>query len=141
VDLNTRLRIATRIHFALLRHLGEGVDVAVMLKHDSQAREVLWVCDASGDAELVALARQYRRAVELEAEGHAAAGHAQQDTPWARDTSGFGVSQPPEMAELGVLGVRPGRLVPTLTAAVSPDGETRRGNASRWLNPANWLRG
>ena len=138
MDLNTRLRIATRIHFALLRHLGEGVDVAVMLKHEAQAREVLWVCEASGDDELVALGRQYQRAVTLEQEARTAGGHAHQDTPWAGDTSGFGVSQPPEMPEMGV---RPGRLVPTLTAAVTPGTAKRRDRtATRWLNPANWLR-
>ena len=59
---NTRLRIATRIHFALLRYLGEGVDVARMLHSDAEAREVLWVCEGSGNRELVMLARQYRSA-------------------------------------------------------------------------------
>ncbi len=61
-NANTRLRIATRIHFLLLRHLGEGVDVARMLKSDAEAREVLWVCEGSGNGELVTLARQYRAA-------------------------------------------------------------------------------
>jgi hypothetical protein len=59
---NTRLRIATRIHFLLLRYLGEGVDVARMLKSDDEAREVLWVCEGSGQRELVTLAGQYRAA-------------------------------------------------------------------------------
>jgi len=121
---NTRLRIATRIHFALLRHLGEGIDVGTMLKNDAQAREVLWVCEASGDAELIALARQYVRAGMLSDEAKAAGGHATQDTPWARDTSGFGVSHPPEMHE-------------------SPDVGTRKRStsvSSGWLNPVSWLR-
>jgi hypothetical protein len=135
VDLNTRLRIATRIHFALLRNLGEGVDVAAMLKNEEQAREVLWVCEASGDEELVALGRQFQRAVTLEEEARTAAGHATQDTPWARDTSGFGVSQAPDMAELGG---RRASIAPTLTAAVRQRGEAR--GAAAWLNPVNWLR-
>jgi len=59
LDANTRLRIATRIHFALRRHLGEGVDVAQMLRSEDYAREALWVCEAIGDPELAALARQY----------------------------------------------------------------------------------
>ena len=59
MDANTRLRIATRIHFALRRHLGEGVDVAQMLRSEDYAREALWVCEAIGDPELAALARQY----------------------------------------------------------------------------------
>ena len=122
MDLNTRLRIATRIHFALLRHLGEGVDVAVMLKHEELSREVLWVCEASGDPELMALGRQYQRAVTLEEEA-AAGGHALQDTAWAKDTSGFGISQPPEN-------------LPVLTAAVTP----RPASKGSWLNPAKWLR-
>lgn len=124
MDLNTRLRIATRIHFALLRHLGEGVDVGVMLKQESQAREVLWVCEASGDPELVALGRQYERAVALEEEARLAGGHAMQDIPWAKDTSGFGISQPPDN-------------VPTLTAAVTPRAANK---PAGWLNPAKWLR-
>ena len=62
MDANNRLRIATRIHFALMRHLGaDMVDVGQMLKSDSEAREVLWVCDATGDAELMSLARRCRR--------------------------------------------------------------------------------
>jgi hypothetical protein len=120
---NTRLRIATRIHFALLRHLGEGIDVGTMLKNDAEAREVLWVCEACGDAELLALARQYVRAGMLSDEARAG-GHAAQDTPWARDTSGFGVSHPPEMPEAHDVGAR------KRTTIVS----------SNWLNPANWLR-
>ena len=60
LDANTRLRIATRIHFALRRHLGEGVDVAMMLKNEDYAREALWVCEALGDADLATLVRQYR---------------------------------------------------------------------------------
>jgi hypothetical protein len=116
---NTRLRIATRIHFALLRHLGEGVDVAVMLKREAEAREVLWVCDASADPELMSLAHQYRRAVELEARPGTASAHAPQDASWSKDTSGFGLTQPPESP------------APTPTPKV-PTGH--------WLNPAKWLR-
>ncbi len=102
MSVNTRLRIATRIHFALLRYLGEGIDVAAMLKRPNEAREVLWVCQGSGDAELMALARQYDRAVALEQapDGQSfAAGHAPQDTTWSTDTSGFGLSQPPAVVE------------------------------------------
>ena len=121
MDPNTRLRIATRIHFLLLRHLGEGVDVATMLKNDNEAREVLWVCEGSGDRELMSLARQYRRAgrsPEKAAAERPAAGHAPQETSWANGSSGFGVSQPPAMA---------GR---------KPAGSLSSG----WLNPASWLR-
>jgi hypothetical protein len=113
---NTRLRIANRIHLGLLRHLGEGIDVATMLRNGAEAREVLWVCQASGDSELIALSRQFERADALEAAG----GHTPQDTTWARDTSGFGLSQPPEL---------PQRVV-----AKPPP-------ANRWLKPvSSWLR-
>jgi len=117
---NTRLRIANRIHLGLLRHLGEGIDVGTMLRNGAEAREVLWVCQASGDSELVALSRQFERADALEAAG----GHTPQDTTWARDTSGFGLSQPPELP--------PQRLVATATKPAP---------AARWLKPVtSWLR-
>ncbi len=124
MDANNRLRIATRIHFGLLRHLGEGVDVARMLRNGPEAREVLWVCEASGDRELMALAQQFVRAnaAEAELQASAAARHVVQDTPWSRDTSGFGVSQPPDIGE--------------------PRTQSK-GNAvsSAWLKPVSWLRG
>ena len=68
LDFNNRLRIATRIHFALLRHLGTDVDIGHLLKNEAEAREVLWVCDASGDTELVSLATRFRIATEAEAD-------------------------------------------------------------------------
>ncbi|HEY0857450.1 MAG TPA: hypothetical protein VGE16_10345 [Albitalea sp.] len=130
MNTNTRLRIATRIHFALMRHLGEGIDVGVMLKQPAEAREVLWVCEASGDAELMALAHQYHRAVALEGDGVKAGGHAQQETPWSRDTSGFGLSQPPVLPLSAAVAAVPvlGREAPAASGA------------ARWLKPATWLR-
>jgi len=122
LDANTRLRIATRIHFALLHRLGEGIDVGTMLKNDAEAREVLWVCEACGSAELAALARQFVRADEL---GRTAAGHTPHDTAWARDTSGFGVSRPPEVPESA-----DGRPARRRAASVS----------SGWFKPVSWLR-
>jgi hypothetical protein len=125
LDANNRLRIATRIHFALMRHLGaDVVDVGHLLKNETEAREVLWVCDASGDAELMSLARKFRRAgaaeaAEAQARAGAVGGHAAQDTPWARDTSGFGLTQPPEPVETA-------RGKPTVSAA--------------WMKPVSWLR-
>ncbi len=128
MNANIRLQIATRIHFALLRHLGEGIDVGVMLKQPAEAREVLWVCEASGDAELMALAHQYQRAVALEREGVKAGGHAQQETPWARDTSGFGLTQPPVLPLSAA-------VVPVLGRAAPASAGT-----ASWLKPATWLR-
>jgi hypothetical protein len=119
VDTNSRLRIATRIHFALRRHIGEDVDVAALLRDEAQAREALWVCDASGDADLVALAQQFRRAqreTEAVAAGHAT---APQDMTWARDSSGFGLSRPLDLSE-------------SAKPAAADSG---------WFKPLGWLRG
>ena len=119
MDTTIRLRIATRIHFALLRHYGEQVDVAGLLRGDAQAREALWVCEGSGHAELVSLAQQFNAATDAETATEPRAAHrparqraanrvapratattaaarpAPQDAAWARDTSGFGVSRQP----------------------------------------------
>jgi hypothetical protein len=91
-----RFRLATRIHFALLRQYGEDVDVAALLKGSPEAREALWVCEASDDRELVRLADQFKRlaptpprpAREVEP------ADAPQDAAWARNTSGFGATMP-----------------------------------------------
>ena len=58
---NTQLLLATRIHHALLRHLGSGIDVGAMLAREGYAREVLYVCEGCGDAELKALGEQFMR--------------------------------------------------------------------------------
>ena len=115
VHSNARLRIATRIHFALLRHLGDTVEVGDILNREHQTREVLWVCEGSGDAELMSLAQQYRQALVAERApvlptaaavampvlrpAPVAAAPAPQDAAWSQDTSGFGVSRPPETVD------------------------------------------
>ena len=53
-DPTVRLRLATRIHFALLRHCSEPVGVCTLLMGGDEAREALWVGQASGQPELVA---------------------------------------------------------------------------------------
>ena len=130
MDPNIRLRIATRIHFALLRHYGEDVGVSTLLKGEADAREALWVCQASGCADLVGLAKQFHtatrqetRAVRLrsqqariEASTTALRGATPQDMAWSRDTSGFGLTRAPD----------------TLDApALKGDG---------WLKAPSWLR-
>jgi len=119
VDTSLRLRTATRIHFALLRHFGERVEVGTLLKNEADAREALWVCDASGDAELAGLARQLRRlnAAEAQPRKKAPAAPAPQDAAWARNTSGFGVSRP-----------------------VGLDTEPSGIAGSQWLKPSTWLK-
>ena len=56
-----QLLLATRIHHALMRYLGSGVDVGRMVGSDDYAREVLYVCEGCGDAELKALGEQFKR--------------------------------------------------------------------------------
>jgi hypothetical protein len=92
-----RFRLATRIHFALLRQYGEDVDVGALLKGSAEAREALWVCEASDDHELVELAAEFKRLAK--AAGRPAkpveVSDAPQDAAWARNTSGFGATMPP----------------------------------------------
>ena len=59
MDSAHRFRIATRIHYALKRELGEGIDVGMMLGRPDYAAEILGACRASGDMELAALAREF----------------------------------------------------------------------------------
>jgi hypothetical protein len=118
VDTSIRLRIATRIHFALLRHFGEDVEVGTLLKNEAEANEALWVCEASNDAELIALARQFRAASRDEAKPRAKPkAAAPQDAAWARDTSGFGLSRPLDL-----------------------DAQASGFGSSNWLRPSTWLK-
>jgi hypothetical protein len=83
-----RLQIATKIHFFLLRELGEGIDIDKLLHSERYARDVLLVCDACSTPELPALAQQFRRAmppVLRQAVAATASG-------WAPDSSGFAPS-------------------------------------------------
>ena len=127
MDPTNRLRIATRLHFALLRQFGEDVMVSALLGSAADAREAIWVCEGSGDAELMALARQFEHANQLAAHDGAVASQAAvtsdehaapQHAAWSHNTTGFGESA---LADLG-------------HAAAS--GSTLAG----WLNAANWLR-
>ena len=130
MDPTSRLRLATRIHFALLRQFDEAVEVRDLLDGSANGREAMWVCEASGDTELAALARELHRTrgtAAVATPRHTAAapldapsgGRVAQDTAWAQDTSGFGVSRPAELAP------QPAR------SAASPS----------WFAPMDWLRG
>ena len=103
LDPTIRLRLATRIHFALRRNYGEDVEVSTLLRGLPEAREALWVCAASGDAELSALAQQFNEvtaAAELAASKAAQTPvAAPQDTVWSQDTSGFGLTRPPALTD------------------------------------------
>ena len=91
-----RFRLATRIHFALLRKYGEDVDVGSLLKGSPEAREALWVCEASDDRELVELAAELKRLAKAAARlvKPVQVADAPQDAAWARNTSGFGATLP-----------------------------------------------
>ena len=126
MDPTNRLRIATRIHFALLRHYGEDVAVSTLLKNEAHAREALWVCEASADDELVALGKQFETATRHEARAarlrsqqprtSAPQGATPHELAWSQDTSGFGLTRPIELAD---------------PAALKP---------GHWLKPSSWLR-
>lgn len=102
MDPTIRLRLATRIHFALRRSYGEDVEVSTLLRGLPEAREALWVCAASGDTELTALAHEFNQlsaAADLTAARPAQPqATAPQDTVWSQDTSGFGLTRPPALA-------------------------------------------
>lgn len=104
-----RLHLAARIHFGLLRALGEGVDVARMLRQRDYADEVLHVCRGLGEDAIVDLADRFDDATAEEsarqclAEAARSARRALAQIPrrapvsaqpmeWA-DTSGFGLSR------------------------------------------------
>ena len=119
MDTSSRLRIATRIHFALLRHYGEKVEIGALMKGEGDVHEALWVCEASGDPELAAMARQLKLASRAEAgrvrPAAAAAGPSPQDAAWSHNTSGFGVSRP-----MGL--------------------EAKPAATGGWLSPSTWMR-
>ncbi len=114
MDPTIRLRLATRIHFALLRQYDEDIAVSTLLRGDHDASEALWVCEASGQSELVTLARQFKAAPREMPKVRATGGRQPQELAWAADTSGFGVSQ--------------------LTA------DAVAAKASGWLSPSRWMR-
>ena len=80
---NRRLQLATRIHYALLREIGQGIDVGRLLKHPLYARDVLLVCDACTGHDLRRLATAFRGASMPGAGTGGSAG----------DSSGFDTSQ------------------------------------------------
>jgi hypothetical protein len=73
MDSTHRLHLATRIHFALLRELGSGIDVGLMLSRDLYALDVINVCRASDNEELEHLAEQFVQASRVQPSDSAAA--------------------------------------------------------------------
>lgn len=85
---NRRLQIATRIHYALLRELRQGIDVGRLLKQALYARDVLLVCDACDRNDLPRLAKAFRGATHDAAMAIAAGASA------TAGLSAFGPSMP-----------------------------------------------
>ena len=97
--MTTRLQIAARIHFLLLRELGEGIRVERMLRDRLYTRDVLLVCDAIKLPELNALASEFRESLENRRVLRSVSPVVPQADTWGADTSGFGVSEPPKASE------------------------------------------
>jgi hypothetical protein len=124
--MDSRLLIATRIHHLLIRYLGDGIDISAMLKRDDYAREVMFVCEASGDEALRLLARQFREAPRIDpalAKRPIAEAAPPQEAAWAADTSGFGA---PHQVESDLRGDR---------VAATPS----RRSSARWYKPSTWF--
>ena len=84
-----RQQIANRIHLALMRELGQGIDIKQMLRSALYARDVLLVCQAYPGSELQRLGTEFRLA-GIDAEPDA----SPRTSDWRRDSSGFGTSRP-----------------------------------------------
>jgi hypothetical protein len=95
----SRPQIAHRIHDLMLGEIGHGIQIERLLGDARYARDVLLVCDACLGSELMALAAMFREVTAAmpaqQADRHEPPGHARQANDWARDTSGFGLTQPP----------------------------------------------
>ena len=90
--ITTRLQLASRIQLLLFRELGEKIAIDRLLANDVYARDVLLVCEALRNDELVELAHRFRKA----SPGHGKPGREPQAVEWSEDTSGFGLTPPPQ---------------------------------------------
>lgn len=132
MDPTFRLRTATRLHFLLLRRFGQDIDVSLLLKSKDRMHDGLWLCEATGDGELIGLARKLAEANIAHDEAEAAAqlrdvatefycemGEPPQELPWDLDSTNFGMTVPQEL--------------PALPRFAQP-------RAGRWFNPVRWLK-
>ncbi len=62
MDDTLRLQLANRMHIALLREIGQGIDLDRMLQSDLYARDVLLVCKAFAGTELQQLGSEFVQA-------------------------------------------------------------------------------
>ena len=125
----SRMQLATRIHGLLLSEIGHDIEVERLLSDARYARDVLLVCDAVPGGELVPLAALFRVATLSAAGQRGAPGHAALANEWGRDTSGFGLSQPPPITPAP--GPQQGRGAHDEPAPRGADSERRRGWLSR----------
>jgi hypothetical protein len=89
------MQLAQRIHQLLEKEIEHTIEPERLLADPRYARDVLLVCEAVPGVELRALAGLFREASASEPRSP---GHAPQANDWSRDTSGFGVTQPPPLA-------------------------------------------
>ena len=117
-----RAQIANRIHLALMRELGQGIDLKKMLHNALYARDVLLVCQAYPGSELQQLGRQFVQVTRDEAQSDAS-----RPSGWQRDSSGFGQSRPAASGGFSDFDA----LVET--------GHGAHLASRRWLAPSTWF--
>ncbi len=122
MDHHHRLQLAHRIHLALMRELGQGIDVKQMLHSALYARDVLLVCQAYPGSELQALGRQFSQSsVEARPQDQARRSRS------SSDASGLGPSKPAAAEELW-----------DFDAFIGLGHEARQ-VPRRWLAPSTWF--
>lgn len=94
----SRLQLAQRIHRLLAKEIEHAIEVERLLADPRYARDVLLVCEAVPGGELGALAALFREASAGLQGPPGSPGHAPQANDWGRDTSGFGMTQPPSVS-------------------------------------------
>ncbi|MDP1692784.1 MAG: hypothetical protein Q8L49_12690 [Burkholderiaceae bacterium] len=116
--MDPRNLIAARIDLQLRRHLGNALDSHRALTDAHYMRDVLFVCDAMKGTGLPLLARQFRVAGErMVQEAQPRPGHDEGPPQgWAANTSGFGVSRPPQAR-----------------------GAAPRAELKPWFSPSRWF--
>lgn len=138
MDPDSRLRLAQRIDLGLQRVLGTGIDTTRMIGDRAYAREVLYVCEGSGDDTLQALAAEYQ------------GGGSPAPKPRPMTAKMRVMPSPEELARRRA--ARPATAGPTDADAAAaaaqlapppPDEAFDEGGGvelPRWLNPKHWLR-
>jgi hypothetical protein len=124
----SRLQLAQRIHQLLLREIDHAIEVERLLADPRYARDVLLVCEAVPGGELPPLVRLFREASRAVSGQPQEPGHAPQANDWGRDTSGFGVTQPPPMPS-------PGGSRRASDSAPAPLEPPRHSWLPRWRDP------